>query len=500
MHTRLLYRASPTRLAAIAAAVSLLLASAGCALIREDQGQAAQIPAEQVRLAQDSRLPQGDWPSTEWWKAYADDRLDALVARALQDSPTMAVAQARVEASRAQAKLVDASTGLLVGLSASVNRQRLSENGFLGPFAHTNPEVGTTGPWYTEGTVGLVAGYSVDLWGKNRARVNAAMGVTRASQAEAAQAALVLSSQVVHAYYDIQTTYALRDLLVQARGILQEQVQAGQARAARGLVARTQVESAEAQRLQLDQQISSAQARIRTLHEMLRLLTGAGPDGLPAVAPQPLPGGVGGVPATLGYELLARRPDLQAMRWYVQASMDQIDAAKAEFYPSFDIRAFIGLDSIHMSDLLRKSSRQINLVPGLSLPIFDSGRLNANLAATRAQSNLLIAQYNEAVLNAVREVAQAGIALDDLSEQAAMQAGKLKAVAFAADSATAHYRRGLLDKTTAREATLPVLTEQSQAVEIRSRQIHSAVTLATALGGGYGADDKGQEGAQAKIR
>lgn len=499
MHTRALYRLSPTRLAAIVSAISVLLASAGCALIREDKAPAAQISAEQVRLAADSQLPQGDWPSTEWWKVYADDRLDALVARALQDSPTMAVAQARVEASRAQAKLVDASTGLLVGLSASVNRQRVSENGFLGPFAHTNPQIGTTGPWYTEGIIGLVAGYSVDLWGKNRARVNAAMGVTRASQAEAAQAALVLSSQVVHAYYDIQATYALRDLLVQARDIRQEQVHASQARTARGLVARTQVESAEAQRLQLDQRISSAQARIRTLHEMLRLLTGAGPDGLPTIAPQPLPESVGGVPQSLGFELLARRPDLQAMRWYVQASMDQIDAAKAEFYPSFDIRAFIGLDSLHLSDLLRKSSRQINLIPGLSLPIFDSGRLNANLAATRSQSNLLIAQYNEAVLNAVREVAQAGIELDDLSEQQALQAGKLKAATFASDSATAHYRRGLLDKATAREAMLPVLAEQSHAVDIRSRQIHSAVTLATVLGGGYVGEGDGK-GTGAKSR
>lgn len=320
MHTRAPYRLSPTRLAAIAAAVSLLLSSAGCALIRQDKAPAARISAEQVRLARDSQLPQGDWPSTEWWRTYADDRLDALVARALQDSPTMAVAQARVEASRAQAKLVDASIGLLVGLSASVNRQRLSENGFLGPFAHTNPEIGTTGPWYTEGTVGLVAGYEVDLWGKNRARVDAAMGVTRASQAEAAQAALLLSSQVVHAYYDIQATYALRDLLVKAREIRQEQVQASRARAARGLVARTQVESAEAQRLQLEQQISSAQARIRTLHEVLRLLTGAGPDGLSTITQQPLPDGVGGVPPTLGYELY----DPATGSWSQVGSLEQM--------------------------------------------------------------------------------------------------------------------------------------------------------------------------------
>lgn len=497
MNTRTTHRSRQhhfaTRLAATAAAISLLLATAGCALIREDTAPAAQIPAEQIRMAQDAELPQADWPSAQWWKACNDDQLDALVDRALRDSPTMAVATARVDASRAQAKLVDASTGLLVGLSASVNRQSVSENGFLGPFAHTNPALGTTGPWYTEGTIGLGATYSIDLWGKDRSRVNAAMGVARARQAEAAQAALVLSSQVVRVYYEIQTTYALHDLLVKARDIRQEQLEASQARTTRGLVARTQVAGAEAQRLQLDQQIDSAQTRIRTLHEILRQLTGAGPDGLPAITQRPLPDGAAGVPASLGYELLARRPDLQAMRWYVQSSMDQIDAARAAFYPSFDIRAFIGLDSLHMSDLLRKASRQVNLIPGLSLPIFDSGRLNANLAATRSQSNLLIAQYNESVLNAVREVAQAGLELDSLDHQQTLQAGKLKAAVFASDSAAAQYRQGLLDKATAREAMLPVLMEQSQAVEIRSRHLQAAVTLSTVLGGGYIAQGEGKD-------
>ena len=485
MNRPALHRPFLSRLIAMASAVSLLLTASGCALMRKDTAPLPQIPGEQVRVAQDTALPDGAWPSAAWWQRYADDQLGALVTRALQDSPSMAVARTRVDASRAQTKLVDASSGLLVGLNASVNRQKLSENGFLGPFAHTNPEMGTTGPWYTEGTIGVGAGYTLDLWGKDRARVNAAMGVAQARQAEAAQAALLLSSQVVQLYYEIQTTYALEALLEQARDVRRNLVAASQARTARGLEPRTQAETAQAQLLQLDQQITVAQTRVRTLREGLRALTGAGPDDLPAIAPRPLPDSAGGVPSSLGYELLARRPDLQAMRWYVQASMDQIDAAKAAFYPSFDIRAFLGLDSLHLADLLRKSSRQINVIPGLSLPIFDSGRLNANLAATRSQSNALIAQYNESVLNAVREVAQAGIELDGLNRQAAMQESKLKSVSFASNSAEAHYRQGLLDKPSALEARLPVLMEQSQAVEIRSKQIQSEIALTRALGGGY---------------
>lgn len=88
------------------------------------------------------------------------------------------------------------------------------------------------------------------------------------------------------------------------------------------------------------------------------------------------------------------------------------------------------------------SSRQLNLIPGLSLPIFDSVRLNANLASARAQSNTLIAQYYQSVLNAVREVGESSIAPDGLRQQVSLQEATLQSTGFAYSSAEAHYRRG----------------------------------------------------------
>jgi multidrug efflux system outer membrane protein len=167
-------------------------------------------------------------------------------------------------------------------------------------------------------------------------------------------------------------------------------VQAHEARAARGLESRAQLEEARAQQLAIEQRIVSAQAQIRQFRESLRALVGAGPDGPPAIEPVALPRSQAAIPATLSYELLARRPDLQAMRWYVESSFDRIDAAKAAFYPTFDIKAFFGFDALHLSDLFTHASQQINIVPGLYLPIFDGGRLNANLKGAREGSNLLI--------------------------------------------------------------------------------------------------------------
>ena len=178
---------------------------------------------------------------------------------------------------------------------------------------------------------------------------------------------------------------------------------------------------------------------------------------MPEIRPVALPQVQTGIPATLSYELLARRPDLQAMRWYVQASLDQVDSARALFYPSFDIKAFFGLDSIHLHTLFKKTSRQFNFIPGLKLPLFDGGRLNANLEGTRAASNMMIERYNQSVLNAVRDVAVNGTRLQTLNDEREMQAERVEATRFTQRAAEAAYQRGLTSRLQATEARLPVL-------------------------------------------
>ena len=377
---------------------------------------------------------------------------------------------------------------MLVGFAASIDRQDLSANSFLGPFTQNIPSAGLTGPWYTEGTIGLKASYSFDVWGKDRAKTNAALGLRNAQKAEAAEVELLLSARVTQLYYAIQAVYASLDLLTESRDIENELVAAHQTRADRGLEPHNQTEIAQTRKIELNQQISTAENKIALLRETMRALLGAGPHNLPAIKSVALPENVGALPPALGYQLLARRPDLQAMRWVVQASMQQVDVAKAAFYPEFDIKTFFGLDALHLGDLLHVSSKQINLVPGLSLPIFDNGRLDAGLANARAQNNLAIAHYNQSVLDAVSEIARIGIELHNGNTQTQLQLAKLKAVSFSKDSAEAHYKQGLTDKLTALNATLPVLAEQGKLIELRSWQINREVALTMSLGGGYNED------------
>ncbi|WP_341316289.1 MdtP family multidrug efflux transporter outer membrane subunit [Paraburkholderia sp. IMGN_8] len=466
----------------------LVCALSGCALIHENGKPDAQIQPEQIRLADDIHLARDGWPSARWWTAYGDPQLDALIDRALADSPTMLIARSRVAQAKSDVELVKAGSSLQVVALGLADREHVSANGFIGPFAKNEPALGLTGPWYTEGTVGLGASLDVDIWGKQRAQVAAALGVHNARLAEASAVELEISTDVAQLYYGIQTTYQLIDLLEQSMRVAAFAVETRTARADRGLEARTGVEEARAQQLAVQRQIVASQGQVKQFRESLRALTGASPDNLPDIEPVPLPQLRTGLPSTLSYELLARRPDLQAMRWYVESSFDRIDVAKAAFYPTFDIKAFFGFNALHMADLFTHASQQINLIPGLYLPIFDGGRLNANLSGARVASNTLIEQYNQAVLDAVRDVAQTGSRLQDLDAEAQLQTQKVHAVSFAKDSAEAHYQRGLASRLVAMEAREPVITEQVALVKLDGQRLSQEIALVKALGGGYRAE------------
>ena len=465
--------------------MAFVIGLGGCAWMGETPPDAVTYPVGKVEISRNLELPKGEWPAENWWQVYGDAQLDTLMNRALRDAPTLAVAEARVKSGQAVVDAVDASRGASIGITALVNRERISGDGFLGLYAHHNPMIGATGPWYTEGIAGLTGSYTVDLWGKERAQLNAAMGRRRALEAETAEVKLLLSVRIATSYFEMQATRAQLDLLNEVQHIRHESLQAHSARFRRGLEPQVLVEKAKAQQAETAQQIEAAQARISVLTEILRSLTGSGPADFPPVAPAPLPADATGVPNELGIELLARRPDLQALRSYVEASVGQVEAAKAAFYPSFNLRAFFGYDAIHLEDLTRASSRQFNLLPGLHLPIFDSGRLNANLSISKTQKNVLVAQYNQAIVDAIRQVAQSGVELESANRQITLQEQRVDGAEISSAGAAAYTATGLSDGTSAAEAQLPLLTEKSRLLDLCLSRVRAQILLTAALGGGY---------------
>ena len=471
---------------AMAAAATLLLA--GCATPAPDRHPLKQRDIANTQLASDIKLAREGWPEAQWWTAYGDAQLNALIMQALSSGPGLEVAAAHIGSAESNVRRSAADLGVEVSAYATANRQRYSGTGlFPAPIG---------GAYFSEQTLRLDARYNFDWWGKNRAQIAAAVGEVNAGRAAYAQAEQVLAAAIAQSYFRLQGNWARlanQDLLIAAQ---RELVQDKGKRVSHGLAIADELRAAETDSSLLNQQRAQINADIRHEREGLRALVGsddaqqasATDQLLAGLKPMPLTSvrdGHAALPVHLGMELLARRPDLQAARWRVEASLSKIDAARAAFYPDVNLTGSIGLDTIKLENLLQGASRTVFLGPSLTLPLFDSKRLNAQLDGARSERNELIAEYNQAVVQAVRDVAQDGVVLQGLEQQIAQQNAALMSSRAQLRSAQARRDHGLGDQGSVLNAQLALLRQQDAALSLQQLQLQAEVALVNSLGGGY---------------
>jgi multidrug efflux system outer membrane protein len=466
--------------AAIAGAVLALLA--GCIAVPADTSKPAGIDlATQARLAPGIELPADAWPAEQWWLSYQDPQLNALVARALKDNPSLATVAARVAGAQAIVTAERADEGGQVGLATGVNRQRYSSNGFF------PPPIG--GEYFNDLNVQVRAAYDVDWWGKHRAQIAAALGEANARRLDAAQAAQAIAAGVVQSYFRLQMLWARQDNVSALAAVQRELVAGRKARIAHGLAASEQLSGAELDLGVMEEQAAQLATQARREREVLRALTGGDAQLLTDLAratPRPE---TNALPRELGMQLLARRPDLQAARWRVEAQLGRVAASEAAFRPDINLVGGFGFDAISLGKLLRWPSRTPLLGATLDLPLFDNGRLKAQLGVARSSRNELVAEYNEAVLAAVREVAQEGATLQGLEQEAQAHQRMLDASRKLVDSAEARMQRGLLERAGVLQARMTLLRQQDTGLQLLDARLQTQVALAKALGGGYHASN-----------
>ena len=466
------------------ACLPLLILMVGCAPMHDNrQSLSQQTPAVNVDSALPAALKNG-WPDSQWWKAYHDPQLNALIDSTLKNSPDMQVAEQRIQLAEAQAKAVKAQDGPEVDFSADVERQRMSAEGLMGPFAITDPAAGTTGPWYTNGTFGLTAGWNLDLWGKNRAEVAARIGEVKAREAEREQTRQLLASGVSRLYWEWQTQAALKTVLTQIKTEQQNVITVDRQLYQNGITSSVEGVETDSDSSKTEQQLNDVSGKMKVIEARLSALTNSQSSVMKLKATT-LPAVESQLPSQLGYSLLARRPDLQAAHWYIESSLSSIDAAKAAFYPDVNLMAFLQQDALHLSDLFRHSAQQMGVTAGLTLPIFDSGRLNANLDITKAQSNLTVANYNKAVVDAVNDVARAASQVETLAQKNQHQQQIEHDAQRVVGLAQARYSAGIIAGSRVSEAKIPALREQLNGLVLQGQWLDASIQLTSALGGGY---------------
>ena len=418
------------------------------------------------------------WPRADWWKRFNDPQLDQLMDEALAGSPTLRVAAARLRAALAFTQAAKAGLYPRVAADGGVTRERFPENGLVPP-----PFNGT---WQTEGQLEATLGYELDFWGKNRAAYASALDRARAAEVDAFAARLALSVSIAQAYVQLDRAYLQLDVAERA---LAERVQVHkltEERFAAGIDSRLAVKQAEAALPATREQIAQWQETIALTRNQLAALLGQGPDRGLAIA-RPAAAGLASaaIPSTVPAELIGRRPEIVAQRWRVEAARQDIAAAKAQFYPNVNLSAFVGLQSIGLSNLLQGSARTLGAGPAFTLPIFDAGRLRGNLAGTDAEYDAAVEAYNQSLADALRDVVDQLVSFRSLEEQRTQQALAEATAREAYDLALQRFREGVGNYLEVLTAESQLLAQQSLDADLRARGLNLSINLARALGGGF---------------
>ncbi|CAD6519827.1 efflux transporter outer membrane subunit [Paraburkholderia sabiae] len=436
--------------------------------------------AEPQQYATQQSIPaeQGHWPAANWADQFGDAQLKTLIDEALKGSPTLEQARARVASAAAFSETAKASTMPRVDASYSLTRQQYSSTALVPP-----PYGGS---WQTENKGLLSASYDLDLWGKNREALKAAISQLQASQADAEVIKLTLTTSIARTYNQLARLYALRDIAQQeiAQREQIDRITAG--RIATGLDTEVERKTAQANLATSRATLKSLDGQILTTRYQIAALLGAGPDrGLQIARPTLGIGDEVKLPDNLPADLVSRRPDIVAARWRVDAMTHDVKEAKAEFYPDINLSAAIGLDAFGFGRFLTAASRTASAGPAIHLPIFDAGELRAQLKGRYADFDYAVATYNQTLVTALSEVATqlAGVRSTDgqlvdaqTAQDAARQADTLALV---------QYKAGLTNQLTVLNADVNALAADQAVANLRMDRRDQQIALASALGGGF---------------
>lgn len=417
------------------------------------------------------------WPHEDWWTAYRDPQLDSLMAMALKDSPTLHMAQARIELAKAFAEGMHAETLPNISGEASITRERFTALQFIPP-----PWAGSV-DWNNQATVAMA--YDLDLWGRQEHIWKGSVGDTQATAAEAQQVKLEIVTAIVRSYVRLSMEYALRDIAEERLAEVEKHVSIVKRGLKAGLATGMQASEAETALPMARVHIEAIDAHIALTKNQLAALAGQGPGaGEKLDRPSIKLETVIGLPDTLPANLVGRRPDILAHRWHVEAAGENIEGAKAAFYPNINLLAFIGFQALGFGQLISNAAAIGGVGPAISLPIFDGGRRKSNLSSKTAAYDMAVESYNAVLVQALQDVSDQLVILQSNKKQRAEAGQALELAEKAHRLARQSYQAGLDNYQHVLDAEAAVLRQQEVMIRLEAERQEGHAGLMRALGGG----------------
>ena len=418
------------------------------------------------------------WPAPDWWRRYGDAQLDGLMAEALAHSPSLRLAAARVRQASAMSGLADANLSPQINGAARSGRQRFSE--------HSNVPKPLAGSWNWSNEATLNFSYELDFWGKNQASVEAALGREHAAEVDGEAARLMLTVAITQSYLRLSQLHAQRELAQSVLHQREAMLELTRQRVAAHLDSDAELKQAELGIPVAKGDIAASSEAIALVQTQLAALAGAGPDrGARIARPQLQDVHPAQLPGNLPSELIARRPDVVAQRWRVEALRSDIAVAKAQFYPSFNLGVLAGLQTLGFERFFNAASGIANAGSSMSLPIFDGGRLRSNLALRNADYDVAVEGYNLVLVDAVRDVASQLVSMQWLRQRSSLQAQATATAQQAYALAQQRYQAGLGNYLQVLSSELQLLAQQRNQLDLDMCAFELDLQLVRALGGGY---------------
>ncbi|OJW58719.1 MAG: multidrug transporter [Thiobacillus sp. 65-1059] len=456
-------------------ALAAVLASA-CSLIPDYQRPAAPVPASFPGAAQAAAAtPTAD--AIAWRDYFADARLREVIALALANNRDLRTAALNIEKARAQYRIQRADLFPAIGASGSQNAQRLPGD------LTSSGEADVTRQY--SATVGFSA-YELDFFGRIRSLNAQALELYLGTEEARRSAQISLVAEVASAWLILaadrerqalaRSTYETRQ---KSYDLTRRSFEAGAVSALDLHQSQTLLESARAD-----------VARYRTLvaqdENALALVAGAPVPAelLPATLTDSV-SAVAELPAGVPSDVLARRPDILQAERALRAANASIGAARAAFFPRITLTAAGGSASNTLDELFGSGSGTWSFVPQIRIPIFEAGRLQANLDVSTVQRDINVAQYEKAIQSAFREVADALAERATLAEQLDARRRLVEATAAGFRLSEARYKGGVDSYLGLLDAQRALYGAELDLIGVRLSEAVNRVALYKALGGGW---------------
>ena len=422
--------------------------------------------------------PVAEGTPTAWWVAFNDPQLTSIVERTVDANLTLQQAEDRVLESRASERIASSVLWPQIDSSGSYTRARTSKNG---------AGVLEQGHWYNFYAAGFDANWEIDVFGGNRRSVEAADASLEASEHDRDAVLVSLLGEVGLEYVTYRSLQQRIELTQQNLDAQQKTLELTQRLFAAGLAPELDVQRAAAQ-------VATTASTIPTLREQaaqamhsLSVLTGQLPMSLaPELAQSgPIPTPPPQVAVGLPSELLLRRPDVARAERQLASQTAEIGVATRDLFPRFFLSGTGALQSIKSSEFFEWESAAAAVGPSISWPIFQGGRIRANIAFQDASQQELLGSYRQTVLQAFQDAEDALVGFSEQQAARDRLSDAVKANQRATDLARNLYRQGLTDFLTVLVAEENLLTSQDSLAQTQRDVALELIALYKALGGGW---------------